>query len=411
MSTATLDLSPVASWTATADQPVTEATVNAGDAQTFGANLSYGRAKRAANPKFREAFDRTLDLYESVLAGNPYAALRFKEAMSTSDFPTMFGQVIDRMVYDAYVQQPIRWDRIARRGTVRDFRPVSRFSLDGAESALPQVDELTEYPAAKISPTPYTYSVTKRGRRIPMSWETWLNGGDLDAFRSLPTRLANAARRTEEKFVTGLFAGTTGPNGTFFSTGNKNIINPTTAGGSVTNPPLSISGLQLAFQVLASQVDVDGEPIYIEGVTLVVPPALSVVANNILNATEILSAAGGGVGTGQDQVRAVNWMRDAVTLVVDPWLPIISTTNGNTSWYLFADPQVGRPAMEVGFLIGHETPEIWQKSPDAIRVGGGFVDPEMGDFGTDAIQWRVRHVLGGSLVDQKMGVSSNGTGS
>ena len=399
MTITTLDALPsTGEFVATADRPVTASMLNSGEA---GMNVSQGRARRANSPKFREAFNRTLDLYEAVLKGNPYAALRFQEAMSTSDFSTLFGTVIDRMVYDSYVQRAVQWTQLARRGTVRDFRAVNRYTMDGAESALPQVDELTEYPAAKVTPASYTYSVTKRGRRIPMSWEAWLNGGDLDAFRDLPTRLANAARRTEEKFATGLYASSTGPNGTFFSSGNKNIVTG--------NPTLSITGLQTAFQVLASQVDTEGEPIYIEGVTLVVPPALEVVARNILNATEIRAAAGGGDGTGTDQVTAANWMRDKVTLVVNPWLPLISTTNGNTSWYLVANPNVGRPAMEIGFLIGHEAPEIWMKAPDAVRVGGGFVDPEMGDFSADSIQWRVRHIVGGVAVDPRMAVASNGT--
>lgn len=402
MTTATLgDLAPVGDFVATESQPVTAANLYAGEQ---GVNVSFGMGRRFANPNFRESFLKALDLYESVLKGNPYAALQFKEAMTTSDFPNLFGAVLDRQVYAAYQQRPVQWPMIARRGTVRDFRTVNRFSLDGAESALPVVDELTEYPAAKISETPYSYKVTKRGRRIPMSWETWLNGGDLDAFRDLPTRLANAARRTEEKFATDLYAGASGPDSTFFASGNKNVVTG--------NPTLSISGLQTAFQVLASQVDGDGEPIYIEAVTLVVPPALEVVARNILNATEIRAAAGGGVGTAADQVTAVNWMRDKVKLLVNPWLPIISSTaNGNTSWYLIADPGVGRPAMEIGFLIGHETPEIWMKAPDAVRAGGGFVDPEQGDFATDSIQWRVRHVVGGVLVDPRMATASNGSGS
>lgn len=399
MTTTLLDLPSVTEWTATAANPVTAAVVNSGEQ---GVNVSSLR--RATNPQFREALNRAVDLYEAVLSGNAYAALQFREAMSTSDFPQLFGTVLDRQVYMAYQQQPVQWTSIARRGTVRDFRAVNRYSLDGAESALPVVDQLTEYPAAKLSETAYAYKVQKRGRRIPMSWEAWLNGGDLDAFRVLPVRLGNAARRTEEKFATDLYAGTTGPDGTFFAAGNKNIVTG--------NPVLSISGLQTAFQVLASQVDADGEPIYIEGVTLVVPPALEVVARNILNATEISAAAGGGDGTGSDQVRAVNWMRDKVQLVVNPWLPIISSSaNGNTSWYLFANPNVGRPAVEIGFLIGHEAPEVWMKAPDAVRVGGGFVDPEMGDFATDSVQWRVRHVLGGAMIDPKMAVASNGTGS
>jgi Mu-like prophage major head subunit gpT len=403
-------LSEAGTWVATDANPVTANQIYAGD----GTSIASGRARRDHNPIYREAFSRTLDLVDQVMSGNAYAALQFKEAMTsgrvpglreamtTSDFPLMFGDVLDRMVYASYLQTPIRWDRVARRGTVRDFRSVKRYAIDGAESALPEVDELEEYPAASLAETPYTYKVTKRGRRIPMSWETWL-GGDLGQFQDLPTRLANAARRTEEKFVTSLYVGATGPNSTFFSAGNKNIV--------TANAPLSITGLQTAFTVLGNQVDAGGEPIYIEGVTLVVPRALEVVARNILNATEIWAATGGGNGVQNDQVRAVNWMRDRVELVVDPWAPIVATTNGATSWYLIANPSVGRPAMEIGFLIGHEQPEIWMKSADAVRVGGGGVDPEQGSFDNDSVQWRVRHVLGGVLVDPKMAVASNGTGS
>jgi hypothetical protein len=103
-------------------------------------------------------------------------------------------------------------------------------------------------------------------------------------------------------------------------------------------------------------------------------------------------------------------MANKVKLVINPWLPLISTTNGNTSWYLFADPNVGRPAIEVGFLIGHETPELFMKSPNATRVGGGLIDPTEGDFDTDAVEWKERHVFGGTLMDPKSGVASNGTG-
>ena len=110
------------------------------------------------------------------------------------------------------------------------------------------------------------------------------------------------------------------------------------------------------------------------------------------------------------QLRVTNWMRNRVNVVVNPWLPIVNTTNGNTAWYLFANPGVGRPAMEIGFLIGHESPELWVKSPNAQRVGGGQVNPEEGDFEHDAIQYRVRMVLGGTLMDAKSGVASNGSG-
>jgi hypothetical protein len=377
---------------------------------TEGVRVSR-RQRRNEDPTYQRRFGSMMRLYEDVVAGDRYAALRFQEAMSTSDFTNLFGDIIDRQLLAAYQTQPVQWDAIARRGRVRDFRTVKRFTLDGGEATLDAVKELAEYPMRSVADGAYSYKVGKYGDVIAVSWETLVND-DLDAMSQLPQKLGNAARRTEERFAATLFSGSGGPDATFFSTAHKNIINPTVVGsGSITNPPLSISAVQLAMQVLGQQVDSDGGPIYVEGVVLVVPPALKVPAMNIVNAVEILAASGGGDGTGNDQLRVNNWMTGGIRVVVNPWLPIINTTSGNTAWYLFADPSVGRPALEVGFLIGHETPELWVRSPNAMRVGGGPVAPEEGDFEHDAVQYRVRHVLGGVLMDPKSALSSTGLGS
>ncbi len=366
-----------------------------------GTNVSRWRQKQN-NPRYREDILEVAALYAKVCNGSRRAALDFTEAMSTSDFSILFADIIDRELLARYRQMPVQWDAIGRRGRVRDFRTVKRFTLDGGEAILDEVKELAPYKYAALTDAKYQYAVTKRGRKLAMSWETLIND-DLDAFRDNPQRLANASRRSEEKFAADLYAGTTGPDTTFFASGNNNII--------TSNPALSVSALQTAFRVLAAQVDTDGAPIYVDAVHLVVPPALEVTARNILNATEIRAATGGGDGTGNDQLTTANWMRNRTSLMVNPWLPIISTTNGNTSWYLFANPSEGRPAMEIGFLIGHETPELFMKAPNATRVGGGSVAAEDGDFETDAHELKVRHVFGGVLMDPKSGVASNGTGS
>ena len=371
-----------------------------------GRNVS-GRARktrqRGESPAYKRGLLEVATLYERVISGDKYAGLEFAEAMSTSDFSNLFGDILDRQILARYQSQPVQWTNIARRGRVRDFRQVKRYTLDGAESTLGRVRELTEYPAASLSDGVYDYTVGKYGRRVALSWEDLIND-DLDAFASIPDRLGNAARRTEERFVTELYADNAGPDATFFSVGNANLV-PSGASSA-----LSISSLQDAYTLLASQVDDDGAPIYIESAVLVVPPALKVQAMNILNATELLAASGGGDGTGNDQLRVQNWMRNDVSLVVNPWLPIVtqSGTVGSTAWYLFANPSVGRPAMEVGFLIGHETPELFQKSPNATRVGGGAVAAEDGDFDTDAIEWKLRHTIGGTLMDPKSAVASFG---
>jgi hypothetical protein len=385
-------LSRIASYEAGTDAAATT-NIFAGEGRRVG-----GRSNES--PQHRADVLRVMRMYENVLTGNRRAALDFQENLSRSDFSYIFADVIDRQMLAAYSTMPIRWDAWAKRGRVRDFRLVRRFTLDGGKALLSAVKELAPYTARAVADGKYEYSLTKYGAEIDISWESVIND-DLDAFAELPNALALAARRTEENFATALFASSTGPNATFFSSGNKNIV--------TANPALSVSGLQTAFTVLAAQVDSDGGPIYINGVTLVVPPALEVTANNIINATEIIGATGGGDLTGNDVLRVANWMQNKVTVVVNPWLPIIDTTHGNQSWYLVANPNEGRPAMEMGFLTGHEVPDLWMKAPDAMRVGGGMVGPEDGDFATDGIRYRVRHVLGGVLMDPKSAVASNST--
>jgi hypothetical protein len=374
-----------------------------------GTSLSR-RTRRQESREYRNRLRNLVRCYKGMIEGSDRAQLAFKEAMSRSDFNFLFGDIIDRQMLGAYQTRPVQWPSYAKRGRVRDFRTVKRFTLDGGETVLSKVKELAPYEVREVTDGGYEYAVEKYGSMIAVSWETLVND-DLDALTDLPTRLGNAARRTEERFAAALFSGSAGPNGTFFSTANRNIINTTVVGSTVTpDPPLTIGALQLAMQVMGQQKDTDGGPIYVEGVTLLVPPALEVAANNIINATEIVAATGGGDGTGNDQLRVTNWLRNRVTVVVNPWLPIINTTSGNTAWYLFANPGVGRPAMEIGFLQGHETPELWVKSPNAMRVGGGPVGPEEGDFEHDAIQYRVRMVLGGVLQDVKSAVASQGDG-
>ena len=378
-------------------------TYNAQDATIERLYAREGRRVRGGrtDPTYKASLLEAARLYEGVVKGR-IPSWRLQEAMTTSDFSFLFGDIIDRQMLAVYQHTPVMWQNVARRGVVRDFRTVNRLTLDGGEAVLDKVGQAAEYPAAKVVDGRYQYSVTKYGKRLPFTWEDFIND-DLGALRDMPTRLANSARFSEEKFFTQLFAASSGPNSTFFSSGNANIVTG--------NPALSVAGITTGFNTLAAQKDTDGNPIYVNAVWLVVPPALEITALNIINATEIVASDGGGDGTGNNQLRVTNWIRQRVKVLVDPWLPIVDTTSGNTAWYLFADPGVGRPAMEIGFLAGHETPELFQKTPNATRVGGGTVNPMDGDFDTDAVDTKVRHCFGGVLMDHKSAVASNGSGS
>jgi hypothetical protein len=352
------------------------------------------RSMRKEDPRYLRSLAEAAQLVANVAQG--IAPMhRLQEAMSTSDFPLLFGDILDRSMLGRYAEWPVIWPKLAKRGTVKDFRTKRQFAFDGLEGILTQVPQGTEYPEAALSESKYDYSVSKYGRRVPFLWEVFVND-DLDALRDTPNRLAKAARMSEERFAIELFVDSTGPDATFYAAGNSNRI---TSGGA----GLSVANLTTALQTLWGFKDADGNPIYTGPVKLVVPPALGVTANNIANATQINGATGGGVGTGQDALQVSNWTSNYVTeVVVAPWLPIVDTSaNKNTTWYLFSDPGVGRPAMEMGFLRGHETPELFMKSSNAVRIGGGTVGAEEGSFETDGIDYKVRHVFGGGLLDPK----------
>ena len=376
---------------------------------------------------------------------------RYREALSISDFPNIFGDIIDRAVIANYRETPYTWNMIATHADVADFRQVKRFRIDygtapnttpiNVGSPYPE-DKISDYaqqagtyvpPGSSVGVGYYAYNLQKYGKRMPFYWETFIND-DLNAIKDVPARFGRGMRRGEEYFVTQLFANNTN----FFASSNfKNVVSSlNTPGGVYTanNPPLSITALAQAMVVMSLQRDLDGQPIDIEAVTLVVPPALKVTAQNILNADYFWANDQGGttLGAGSgatanltsgQRLNVANWARNIVKLAVNYYLPIVDQVYGNQGWYLFADPNGGRPALEFAHLRGRRAPELFMKSPNSIAIGEGAMgpgagpmigtsmqNPMEGDFDTDAIHYKIRHVYGGVTVDPLMAVYSNGGG-
>ena len=400
-------------------------------------------APKERSARFEQGMSEARRLLDRVLSGNRRAAVDFREAMTMSDFGTYMSNIIDRSVLANYAETPYSWPMYAKRATLRDFRQAQIFRGDRGAAVLDGpilpnsygasgtgtngLAELTEYPMRKRAISNYTDQIYKFGALMEYSWEAMIND-DLDLLRDTPELFGRACRRTEEQRVSQLYMSSTGPNATFFSTANLNKVTAAvnaivTTLGLSDNPALSVTSLAAALIIMASHLDLDGMPISIEGLTLVVPPALDITARNIVNATQILMNDMGGTtdtsGTGAtatlssaQRLLTRNWAQGRVQVAVNYFAPIVNTTSGNTAWYLFANPNGGRPAMRLSFLMGHEAPEMFMKASNAIRIGGGGeVNPMEGDFDNDSITYKVRHLLGGTLLDPLMGVASAGTNS
>jgi phage major head subunit gpT-like protein len=364
-------------------------------AQEDGTSVRNAKAIKKQNQAVTEA----LRIINDVMEGKSHAGV-LREAMTSDDFAYIFGDILDRQLLANYREAPSVYRNFTKISTVPDFRNVKRFTVSGADNELDEVPQQGEYPMESLSDDQKQYAVKKFGRKVKLAWEAMIND-DLNALQEIPQRLGRAARRTESRFATKLYVDSDGPNDSLFD--SDNIID--------SNPALSIDALQSGMELIGNATDENGEPIAIEMIHLVVPPSLEIAANNILNATQLEITGSSAGGSSNQQLNVANWMKNRLKLSVDPYIPIVATSNGNTSWFLFADPGNNRPAIEMGFLRGHTEPEIFVKSPNARRVGGRKVDAMAGDFENDSIVYKIRHIMGGTQIDKKMAVASDGSGS
>lgn len=326
-------------------------------------------------------------LFERAMNGRSTDRLRAQaevmETMTTSDFPILLGAAYDREMLGEYTQIAPVWSKYSRRTVRPNFKKAKLVEILGGRAELDKVAQAAEYPARALDEAEYEFQVEKYGARIPLTWEMLVND-ELDAFRDLPTRLAQAARDTEDIVTARQLFNTAGTsvNTDFFNTGNGN------APGTVA---LTSENLESALQSITTRTDSEGRPIINAGTVLVVPPALELTARRILNATEIRRQ--NGTGNGSTITVEPNYMRGAVTLVVNPWFAYVAPTLTDT-WFVLPAPNTGRPALATGFLRGHESPDLRVKADAGNRAGGGSVAPEDGSFDDDTIQYRVRHVTG-----------------
>lgn len=310
-----------------------------------------------------------------------------REALTTSDFPYLFGDILDRQVLASYKAVDPVWKAFVKMGTVKDFRVARRYAIAGGDQYLAEVAEKGEYLASERTEAKYDLLVKKYGRQFDISWETIIND-DLGALKDTPERFARAAVRTEHRIVTGLYA----DNATLYQLAGGQANRVVTA--------LSIGSLETGLQAMSSWRDANGEPIMNRAKYLVVPPTLEMTARQILtSATKMWLATTNVPATAVPYPTNNVVSQMGLTLVIDPYLPVIDTTgSGNTGWYLFADPN-DIAAIEVAHLLGHENPEICMKASDKVSIGGGVVSPMDGDFATDNIFYRVREVFGGVTED------------
>jgi hypothetical protein len=368
------------------------------------------------------------DLSEAM-RGSYTAMARLKEAISTNDFPILFGQVTQLALQGQYARLPQQWTAFSSRFTasnlknqrLMDWNPTfgQLPAQNGGETrhpfALPRIPELTEFPTFKLEARGQEWGLNKYGARFPFSFESFIND-ELQIIQDMPAEMAAMGRDTEDVLTTGVLATSTGPNPDYFNA-NWDFGNLANQGNILEgNPVLSIEALEQAMQEIGLRRinGLEGRPVTVpNGWVLIVPPSMEILANEIaaIASQEIVQ---GDPATGR-QVRftRANQARGRFTVQVNQWLPLIDTSaNAATTWYLV--PTGGttgtRRAIVTSFLAGHEAPELRIKNDAGQSLGGGDISPFEGSFINDDVQYRVRHFVGAAGLDPSPSMVSLGTG-
>ena len=274
---------------------------------------------------------------------------------SSTDFPLMFGNVINRSLLAAYntVEQSFRpWTS----GTTHaDFRVVEKVRMSEMIGAVDRVPEGGEYKAGTFNESKEGYAVQKWGKKISYTMEMAIND-DIGFFNRVPAAIARKFARHQNDLVYTILNGNPlmedGEN--LFSVAHKNLV---------TGSALDETNLELAITAFRKQTDREGNFINVAPRYLIVGP------NNYFAAKRLMTTI------------TPNTTADVSTSSVAGMLEIITDPIIGDAWFLAAQPGAV-DTIEYAFLEGQ--PEVFTEMQESFNVDATTVKARM-IFGTKAL--------------------------
>lgn len=299
--------------------------------------------------------------------GSQTSQLRMGGNLSTSDFPAIMENVLNKIARRPYELATRTWEPFVKRTTAKDFKPMSRPVLNDIyiDEVKDKVKEGGEYTRAKMTDNTEKYSVEKWGKIVGFTWEALIND-DLSQFDRTVTSLVGGWAQAQNRMIYSVLTSTSAlannanvmyDGNVLFHTSHKNLI----ASGAV----IDITALNAARVKLMTQKAPNGNLLNLMGRFLVVGP------NNIQTAEQYTS-----VNFTPNQAGLINKYGPTLTPIVD------ANITGN-DWYLIVAPN-DLEGIEVATLNGNE---VYTESKYSFAVDGYEVKARF-TFGYKVLDWR-----------------------
>jgi hypothetical protein len=299
-------------------------------------------------------------------------------AFSTESLPVALGDSAHKSLLQSFNNTPSTWRTVGNRRPVTNFKVHNALRSWNSKAALEPVAPDGEISHAALGEQNFTHKAETFAKMVAITRTSIIND-DAGLFMDQSAEFGRQATRTiGDTFWRAVLANT----GTFFGSGNSNII---TGSGTA----LSTTSFGLAIKKLREMTDADGRPISLAPFCLVTPPALESTARQVLNSTFVQRLVTA------DQSPTANPWSGAAKLEVEARLAstAIHANASSAEWYLFCDPII-TPAVIVSFLNGVENP---------------IVETSNADFNQLGVQMRCVLDFGADLADTRGCVKSAGT--
>ncbi len=363
----------------------------------------------------RESALAAAKLYKHALEGSPSAQFKVYESISQGDFPSQIAPTIRRTLLAKYNEQPSVVDRYTTRvlverigvdeeyntyGFNQDNIPGVNMGDDFIPGTLPRVANRESYPQLGIQASGKKLRAEQFGEGFGIDWQAIVNsrGSQVNLIDDAITAFGVHARQLEDATpVTKLVSKAGIRTADLNAAGAKVIPN---------NPKIgSILDIQAAV-ALAQTSTIDGVPAYFQRFALLTAPANVPLVKQALTSTTIVSVPGS-AARGTQYQQAIDLGAD-IDVVGVSWITAI---NPALTSAFFLIPLGGqRPVLTRNYLRGYEAPGFWVKDSNARNYNGGDVPFLDGDFDSDGIATKVRHVFGSNIMWGQGIVYSDGTG-
>lgn len=353
--------------------------------ETFGAK---GASRGATFLKSAEGMQKRAEVWNliSEIEGRRGIS-RLAEAMSTSDFDYLLTADMNAQLMNSFARWPVSYKMWTKAVTVNDFKSNPMPALEGPQRILQSQKQLEGLTKTNLGESNYTIQAETYSDSLELSRQAIINDA-LGAFNMVPEKFAEAAALTGEYYATSMIADADGPDATLFTEAHGNLI----------TTELSVAGVKEAAIAMAAQKDDASLPIYNRPKGLLVPPELEQAAKAIVNALSVET-----LETNTRQMGTNPYSN--LEIAVAPWITTISTDNddADAQWYLYSDPNIGRPAVAFATLQGAPAPRIFRRTPDSQIIGGGL---DNYSFETNSIEYKVAWDIGVSQIDYRGMVAS-----